>query len=293
MDLIIADDKSSSEEGKFTESISEAMTENFGKLGVQFNELDDVVDKFIVKNTVKDTTSPLRKPTEQIVAMYKQDLQSPKDLLNEDSHEDEDEFTDHGAPPRQAIGFMTSVPEAPVEDEPNEKFFGNYMDRVKELQKMTKDFNAELAEIDSSDDEDDILNKKGGPISEGLSALSSMQYKAIESAPGTGSQKGTAMTDKGDNSMRMVMGSVNSSLKQEGETAAIMAEIKPSTSPPINVQAFSHPKTTTFLTNMPDQDIGKNMNIKALMEDIETSLKRKDTIKDYEQEGAEILAKPN
>ena len=82
---------------------------------------------------------------------------------------------------------MTSVPEAPVEDEPNEKFFGNYMDRVKELQKMTKDFNAELAEIDSSDDEDDILNKKGGPISEGLSALSSMQYKAIESAPGTGS----------------------------------------------------------------------------------------------------------
>jgi len=52
---------------------------------------------------------------------------------------------------------------------------------------MTKDFNAELAEIDSSDDEDDILNKKGGPISEGLSALSSMQYKAIESAPGTGS----------------------------------------------------------------------------------------------------------
>ena len=43
------------------------------------------------------------------------------------------------------------------------------------------------------------------------------------------------MTDKGDNSMRMVMGSVNSSLKQEGETAAIMAEIKPSTSPPINV----------------------------------------------------------
>jgi len=33
---------------------------------------------------------------------------------------------------------------------------------------------------------------------------------------------------------------------------------------------------------MPDQDIGKNMNIKALMEDIETSLKRKDTIKDYE-----------
>ena len=48
MDLIIADDKSSSEEGKFTESISEAMTENFGKLGVQFNELDDVVDKFIV-----------------------------------------------------------------------------------------------------------------------------------------------------------------------------------------------------------------------------------------------------
>ena len=74
MDLIIADDKSSSEEGKFTESISEAMTENFGKLGVQFNELDDVVDKFIVKNTVKDATSPLRKPTEQIVAMYKQDL---------------------------------------------------------------------------------------------------------------------------------------------------------------------------------------------------------------------------
>ena len=49
-------------------------------------------------------------------------------------------------------GFMTSVPEQPVEEEVS-KFFNGYMARVVALQEMTKEFNEELAAIDDSDDD--------------------------------------------------------------------------------------------------------------------------------------------
>ena len=81
-------------------------------------------------------------------------------------------------------GFMTSIPEKPVEED-SSKFYDGYMARVLELQKMTAAFNKELEAIEDSDEEKKPKkSKEATSVASPLSTSDRMppdhQIKAIE-----------------------------------------------------------------------------------------------------------------